>query len=149
VNSALQRARATLSALPAEKRPTDVGADHAELLSRYVDAFERYDMAAFVKLLHADAVQSMPPFAMWLEGATNIVTWMEGPGRNCRGSQLLPTAANGCPAFGQYRPDPEGGYAPWALHMLEISGGRIARINSFLDADHLFPLFGLPARLPD
>ena len=148
VNSALQRARATLSALPAEERPTDVEADHAELLSRYVDAFERYDMTAFVELLHADAVQSMPPFAMWLEGATDIAAWMEGPGCKCRGSKLLPTAANGCPAFGQYRPDPEGGYAPWALQMIEISGGRIARISSFLDADHLFPLFGLPPDLP-
>lgn len=148
VNSALQRARATLSALPVEERPTDVGADNAELLSRYVDAFERYDMTAFVELLHSDAVQSMPPFAMWLEGATDIAAWMEGPGCNCRGSKLLPTAANGCPAFGQYRPDPEGGYAPWALQMIEISGGRIARINSFLDAEHLFPLFGLPAALP-
>jgi RNA polymerase sigma-70 factor, ECF subfamily len=147
VNSALQRARATLAALPPADRATDVSSDHAELLERYLDAFERYDMTTFVRLLHDDAIQSMPPYAMWLHGAHDIAAWMLGPGARCRGSRLLPTMANGCPAFGQYRPDPAGGRAPWALQVLGISDGKIATISSFLDAGHLFPLFGLPEHL--
>ena len=92
-----------------------------------MDAFERYDIERLVTLLHEDAVQSMPPFAMWIQGAANIGRWMVEPGPSgCRGSRLVPTSANGCPAFGQYRPDPAGGYAPWALQVLEISGGKIA-----------------------
>ncbi len=98
VNSALQRARSTLAALPSGERPTEVGADNADLLTRYVDAFERYDIAAFVELLHADAIQCMPPYAMWLRGADDIGAWMLGPGIGCRGSRLLPTAANGRPS---------------------------------------------------
>src|SRR5207245_2881006 len=114
VNSALQRARATLGALPPEARPGPLDEADSELLRRYVDAFERYDIDALVALLHQDAVQSMPPFAMWLRGAANIGAWMVQPGPSgCRGSRLLSTSANGSPAFGQYRPDPAGGYAPW------------------------------------
>jgi len=148
VNSALQRARATLGALTEEERPTEVSADHADLLGRYMDAFERYDMEAFVHLLHDDAIQCMPPFAMWLQGASDIVTWMLGPGASCRGSRLISTVANGCPAFAQYRIDPAGGFAPWALHVLEISGGRVQSISAFLDTERVFPSFGLPAHLP-
>lgn len=148
VNSSLQRARATLAGLQAERPTTNVREDQAPLLARYVDAFERYDIAALLTLLHDDAVQSMPPFAMWLRGAADMGAWMLGPGIDCRGSRLLPTAANGCPAFGQYRVDPQGGHAPWSLHVLEISGGRIAEIHYFLDTERLFPLFDLPAHLP-
>ena len=149
VNSALQRARATLAAVPAGQRSEGVPADHAELLNRYVDAFERYDMSALVGLLHEDALQSMPPFAMWVRGAADIATWMVQPGPSaCRDSRLIPVRANGCPAFGQYKPDPGGGRAPWALQVLEISGDRIARMTMFLDTAALFPAFGLPAHLP-
>jgi RNA polymerase sigma-70 factor (ECF subfamily) len=149
VNSALQRARATLAALPGTARPASVSADQAALLNRYVSAFERYDMSSLVALLHEDAVQSMPPYAMWLQGAQDICDWMVQPGPSgCRGSRLLATTANGCPAFGQYRPGPAGGYAPWALQVLEISGDRIAGLQFFLDAERLFPLFGLPPHLP-
>ncbi|HUI04752.1 MAG TPA: sigma-70 family RNA polymerase sigma factor [Acidimicrobiales bacterium] len=148
VNSALQRARATLAVLPAEARPPDVDADNAALLARYVDAFERYDIDALVALLHEDAVQSMPPFAMWIQGARNIGAWMVQPSPSaCRGSKLVATAANGCPAFGQYRRDPAGGHHPWALQVLEISGGRIAAYHAFLDTERIFPVFGLPAHL--
>ncbi len=149
VNSAVQRARATLASLPPDERPTDVTNDHAELLARYVDAFERYDIGTLIGLLQEDAVQSMPPFAMWLRGAADIGQWMVGPGAGCRGSRLIATAANGCPALGQYRVDPAGGHAPWALHVLEVCGGRVAGIHAFLDAAHLFPLFELPAHLDD
>jgi len=149
VNSALQRARTTLAAVPAESRPANLPADHADLLDRYVDAFERYDMTALVGLLHEDALQSMPPYAMWVQGAQNITTWMVQPGPSaCRGSQLIPVHANGCPAFGQYKPDPKGGHAPWSLQVLEITGDRIARMTMFLDTAALFPSFGLPAHLP-
>jgi RNA polymerase sigma-70 factor, ECF subfamily len=151
VNSALQRARATLRALQSEARPEALDDADAELLKRYVDAFERYDIEQLVTLLREDAVQSMPPFAMWIQGAVNIGRWMVQPGPSaCRGSRLLPASANGCPAFGQYRPDPAGGYAPWALQALEISGGKItgmALFLAFLDPERLFLQFGLPTHL--
>jgi RNA polymerase sigma-70 factor, ECF subfamily len=147
INSALQRARATLAALPEQERPADVNQNHSELLDRYMDAFQRYDMDALVGLLHEDVIQSMPPFAMWIRGADSLATWMLGPGAECRGSRVLPVEANGCPGFGQYRRDPQGGHAPWALHVLEVSGGRVAEVHAFLDTARLFPLFGLPDRL--
>ncbi len=149
VNSALQRARASLASLPEERRVETMDADQAELLARYVDAFERYDVDRLVTLLHEDAIMSMPPFAMWIRRAENIGRWMVEPSPSGgRGSRMLATAANGCPAFGQYRPDPAGGHTPWALQVLEISGDRISAYHAFLDAEALFPQFGLPAHLP-
>ena len=148
VNSALQRARATLATIHANARPLTVDADQRELLARYVDAFERYDVSTLVTLLHDDAIQSMPPYAMWIRGATEIGRWLLGPGLACRGSRLLATSANGCAAFGQYRVDPEGGHKPWALQVIEVSDERISGFHAFLDAEHLFPGFGLPAHLP-
>jgi RNA polymerase sigma-70 factor, ECF subfamily len=147
VNSALQRARATLAALPADERPQEPDADNSELLAQYVDAFERYDMDSLIKLLHEDAVQSMPPFAMWLRGAPNITAWMLGPGKECEGSRLVAVDANGMAGFGQYRVDPAGGHAPWALQVLDIQDGKIVGFHAFLDTATLFPLFGLPAHL--
>ena len=148
VNSALQRARSTLAGLPETARSAPLDTAQGELLDRYVDAFERYDIAGFVGLLHEDAVQTMPPFAMWLQGADDIGAWMLGVGAECRGSRLLRTAANGCPALAQYRAYPAGGHAPWALHVLEVRAGRVAGIHSFLDTARLFPAFGLPGHLP-
>jgi RNA polymerase sigma-70 factor (ECF subfamily) len=151
VNSALQRARATLEAvnLKPTQTPSTVDEVDAELLSRYVQAFEQYDMSALTSLIHEDATQSMPPYDMWLSGRGDIFTWWLGPGIGCRGSRVIPTrAANGSPAFGQYKPSESGsGYDPWALQVLELSGGRIAELTFFLDTDRLFPLFGLPPRL--
>jgi RNA polymerase sigma-70 factor, ECF subfamily len=149
VNSALQRARTTLASLPEQERPGDIRGENTDLLEKYVDAFQRYDMSALVELLHEDAVQSMPPYAIWIEGADNIATWMVQPGPDaCRGSRLIPLTANGSPAFGQYKPDPEGGFTPWALQVIEVTGGRIARMTFFLDTATLFPSFGLPDHLP-
>jgi RNA polymerase sigma-70 factor, ECF subfamily len=149
VNSALQRARSTLAA--SDLAPTDAvepdDETQRELLDRYVDAFERYDMASLTSLLHEDATQSMPPYEMWLEGRDDIFRWWFGPGAGCRGSRLLATSANGRPAFGQYRPSDDGGYDPWALQVVELSNGRIVELTFFLDTAGLFPLFGLPARL--
>jgi RNA polymerase sigma-70 factor (ECF subfamily) len=149
VNSALQRARATLAAMPAERHP-QVDDDDAELLAKYVEAFQSYDISALVALLHEDAHQSMPPFAMWIEGPERIGEWMVQPGPSaCRGSRLVRTAANGRPAFAQYRRDPAGdGYYAWSIQVLEISEGRIASLNLFLDTERIFPTFGLPLRLP-
>ena len=149
VNSALQRARATLET-------SDVGADRApldeadrELLSRYMAAFEAYDIEALTTLIHEDATQSMPPFDLWLSGRDDIFEWWLGPGIGCRGSRVTPTvAANGSPAFGQYKPSESGsGFDPWALQVLEVSDGRIVELTFFLDTDRVFPLFGLPPRL--
>ncbi|MGH8922245.1 MAG: nuclear transport factor 2 family protein, partial [Actinomycetes bacterium] len=148
INSALQRARATLASVHADGRgPEAVDAGQRELLARYVDAFERYDVATLVTLLRDDAVQSMPPYAMWIQGAENIGRWLQGPGYGCKGSRMLTTAANGCAAFGQYRSDGHGGHSPWAIQVIEVSGGRISGFHSFLDTD-LFAAFGLPDRLP-
>jgi RNA polymerase sigma-70 factor (ECF subfamily) len=147
VNSALQRARGTLAAIDV---PTDLhrpmDEEQQSLLSRYVAAFESYDLESLTALLHEDATLSMPPLEMWLRGVDEIRTWLLGHGSVCRGSRLIPTVANGSPAFAQYHPTPDG-FAPWALMVLEISDGRIAGIINFLDTDRIFPLFGLPARL--
>ncbi|WP_336028740.1 sigma-70 family RNA polymerase sigma factor [Geodermatophilus sp. FMUSA9-8] len=150
VNSALQRARATLAAVGGDPEERPLDADHRELLTRYLDAFERYDIDAFVKLLHEDATQHMPPFEMWLGSAADIGTWMLGPGSGCRNSRLMLTEANGSPAVAQWRPTDEGGHVPWALHVLEIEDGRIRHITSFLDLDNdLFARLGLPVAAPE
>jgi RNA polymerase sigma-70 factor (ECF subfamily) len=150
VNSALQRARATLDA-------RDTGADGVpleqvdrELLERYVDAFQQYDMDALTALIREDATQSMPPYDLWLAGREDILTWWFGPGIGCEGSRVIPVgSANGAPAFGQYKPGADGdGYEPWAIQVLRLSpAGGIAEFTFFLDTARLFPLFGLPLRL--
>ena len=146
VNSALQRARATLASARIED--VDTPNVDADLLERYVAAFEAYDIERLTELLREDAIQSMPPFDLWLSGRDDIFTWWLGPGIACKGSRVIPVrAANGSPAFGQYKIDPDGGYAPWALQVLETSGGRIAELTFFLDTERLFPLFGLPQHL--
>jgi RNA polymerase sigma-70 factor (ECF subfamily) len=148
VNSALQRARAALEASDLGRSdPAEPGdQDQQALLARYVDAFERYDMDSLTALLHEDATWNMPPYDLWLHTHEDIVKWCFGPGIGCRGSRLAPVVANGLPAFGQYKPSPDGGLEPWSLQVLEISDGAIAGITFFLDTERLFPLFGLPAR---
>jgi RNA polymerase sigma-70 factor, ECF subfamily len=147
VNSALQRARATIAAT--DTSAADPSETDAELLSRYVDAFERYDIDALTAVIREDAIQSMPPYDLWLCGRADIFTWWFGPGIGCRGSRVIPTiSANGSPAFGQYKPSDSGsGYDPWALQVLEIAGGKIVELTFFLDTKTLFPAFGLPLRL--
>ena len=149
VNSALQRARATLAKVQADDPDdaTPISADDEALLRRYVDAFERYDMDSLTSLLRDDAKWNMPPFELWLRTHEDIVKWCLGPGVACRGSRLIPTSANGSPAFGQYKPGPNGELLPWSLQVLELSEGRISGITFFLDTEHFFPLFGLPERL--
>jgi RNA polymerase sigma-70 factor, ECF subfamily len=151
VNSALQRARATLEAgnVSASDPPPALDEADSELLARYVQAFEAYDIEALTSLIHEDATQSMPPYELWLSGRDDIFKWWFGPGIGCQGSRVIPTlTANGSPAFGQYKPSESGkGYEPWALQVLEVSGGRIAELTFFLATETLFPLFALPARL--
>jgi len=150
VNSALQRARATIAARNgnATAASESLSPDEVQLLDRYVDAFQNYDVDALVSLLREDATLSMPPYTLWLRGPATIREWLLGRGAGCRGSRLVPTQASGAPSFGQYRPAPGGGHAPWALIVLELEGDRIVSWNSFLDTEKLFPLFGLPPRLP-
>jgi RNA polymerase sigma-70 factor (ECF subfamily) len=148
VNSALQRARATLATKDVGESPAQpLDDEQGALLARYVDAFERYDLDSLTALLHKDATWSMPPYELWLRSHLDIRKWCLGPGIACRGSRLIPTVANGSPAFGQYKPSPQGGYEPWSLQVLDISGGRINGIMFFLDTPTFFPLFGLPSRL--
>jgi RNA polymerase sigma-70 factor, ECF subfamily len=151
VNSALQRARATMASRQEDggdgARPLDDAS--RQLLARYVDAFERYDMEALTALLKADVVWNMPPYDLWLNTHEDVVKWCLGPGIGCRGSRLVPTMANGMPAFGQYKPSPDGGREPWSLQVLELSGDRIAGITFFLDTARFFPMFGLPLQLVD
>jgi RNA polymerase sigma-70 factor (ECF subfamily) len=152
VNSALQRARATLAADDvAVEEPAELDADAQALLARYVEAFERYDIDALTALIHEDATQSMPPFDLWLAGRDDIFTWWWGPGIGCKGSRVVPAGtANGSPAFGQYKPSESGeGYEPWALQVVELEQGKIAELTFFLDTETLFPLFGLPLRFPE
>ena len=148
VNSALQRARATLATADTSA-PSELDDEARALLDRYVAAFEAYDIDKLTELLHEDAVQSMPPYSLWLRGRDDIFTWWFGPGIGCKGSKLIPVGnVNGAPAWAQYKPAPEGGYDPWSIMVVEVSGGRIAELTFFLDTKALFPLFRVPQRLP-
>jgi RNA polymerase sigma-70 factor, ECF subfamily len=150
VNSALQRARATLaeeSAAPGDTaKPLDE--EQREFLAKYVKAFEAFDIDGLTELLRADVSLNMPPYQLWLRGIDELRAWWNGAGCGCRGSRLLAVQANGTPAFAQYRPAEDGdGFTPWAIMVLEIRDGQLAGIGSYLDTERLFPLFGVPARL--
>jgi RNA polymerase sigma-70 factor (ECF subfamily) len=151
VNSALQRARATLEAsgVSSDDPAPPMDATRQELLGRYVRAFESYDLSALTSLIKEDARQSMPPYDLWLHGRADILAWWFGPGIGCRGSRLVPTVrANGRVAFGQYKPSISGsGHDPWALMVLELGATQIEEVTFFLDTPTLFPLFGLPPHL--
>jgi RNA polymerase sigma-70 factor, ECF subfamily len=146
VNSALQRARATLAARNPAVVPRDLSPEQEQLLQRYTDAFERYDIEALTQLLHEEATMSMPPYALWLRGRDSIAQWMLTYGIGCRGSRLvrLPSACGGVPAFAQYR---QGGEQPWGIVLLDLDGDRIVRLNYFLDVETVFPRFGVPLQL--
>lgn len=147
LNSALQRARATL-AKRSEEEPPELTEAQQDMLRRYVAAFESYDIDSLTALMRQDATFCMPPYSLWLQGPQEIRTWMLGLGCGCRGSRLMSTAACGWPAFAQYRPKSDGGHKAWALIVLELCGDRISGVNSFLDTENLFPRFDLPLILP-
>jgi len=148
VNSALQRARTTLAErnVTAGTAPHTVDPEQEELLARYVDAFERFDMDSLVALLHEDVTSQMPPFPLWMRGAGEYRKFLSGPGHGCRGSRLARVDANGQPAFAQWRVDPDGGYTAWSLHVLTVEDGAITAQDFFVDPE-LFALFGLPVHL--
>jgi RNA polymerase sigma-70 factor (ECF subfamily) len=147
INSALQRARATLATADTTA-PAELDDETRTLLDRYVAAFEAYDIDRLTELLHEDAIQSMPPISMWLQGRDDLFAWWLGPGIGCKGSKLVPVGlVNGMPGWGQYKPDPDGGREPWALIVPEVSEARIVELTFFLDTERLFPLFGLPDHL--
>ncbi|MCU1498769.1 MAG: polymerase, sigma-24 subunit, subfamily [Acidimicrobiales bacterium] len=152
VNSALQRARATLAGkdiAAGDGGPTaDTGLDAQRdaLLARYVEAFERYDITELVSLIHEDATFTMPPFPLWLEGTEEIGRFYLGQGIGCEGSRLLATSANGCPAFGAYKKVHDGLWEPWAIQVIESSDGAITGLHHFL-YPALFADFGLPPRI--
>lgn len=147
VNSALQRARETMGDIDIDGTAKAVSGEQEELLAKYVDAFERYDVAELVTLLRDDVVLSMPPFALWLEGTDNFAGWFLGEGIVCKGSRLVATTANGGYAFGSYHSDGKGGHIPWAIQIIETDGTRITGHHNFLNTE-LFEYFGLPAYLP-
>jgi RNA polymerase sigma-70 factor (ECF subfamily) len=149
VNSALQRARASLDAKDVRAEATEpLNSEQEALLARYVEAFQLYDIDSLTRLLHEDATQTMPPYTLWLRGRDDILNFWVGPGHRCRGSRLLPTAANGLPAWGQYRPKESGdGYEPWALMVVRLDGDEIVELTFFLETERLFPVFGLPLEL--
>ncbi|CAN5196539.1 hypothetical protein BH23ACT9_BH23ACT9_00240 [soil metagenome] len=149
VNSALQRARATLAKSPTPQLdPIDTAA-HAELLARYVDAFERYDIDQLVTLLRDDVVLSMPPFDMWLVGPQNLAGWFLEQGAACRGSKLLPVTVSGTAGFGSYKAFNPGVWEPWALQVIEVVDGRISGHHNFLCPQDpaVFARYGLPPRI--
>jgi RNA polymerase sigma-70 factor (ECF subfamily) len=148
VNSALQRARATLGDRDLGQ-PVELDADARALLERYIAAFEEYDMEKLTALIREDAIQSMPPYDLWLRGRDDIFTWWFGPGIGCKGSKLVPagTVNGGYPAYGQYKPSPDGGYDPWALMVVDLSAGGVSELTFFLEVGTLFPLVGLPLTL--
>jgi RNA polymerase sigma-70 factor (ECF subfamily) len=127
VNSALQRARTALAALPEHQRPVQVEPENAELLARYVDAFQRYDVKALISLLRADALQTMPTFEMWISGTENIVIWMVQPApMGCAGA-LVPVRANGGSPGRSTSPIPStAGSRPWALQCMRSATARSA-----------------------
>jgi RNA polymerase sigma-70 factor (ECF subfamily) len=146
VNSALQRARATMDARNPAVMPSALSAEQTALVARYVAAFESYDVPALVALLHEEGTLSMPPYDMWLQGRESIATWLSGFGIGCKGSLLIPVqASGGTPAFAQYR---DAGATPWAIVMLELDGAQITGMTSYLDVATLFPRFGLPMQWP-
>jgi RNA polymerase sigma-70 factor (ECF subfamily) len=144
VNSALRRASATmdqadLDAAPAQPRELDL-----ELLGRYVEAFERYDVGALVALLHEDATLTMPPFELWLRGIDDIGRFLAAMQSEGGRDRVVTVAANGCPALAVYRPGHESGeLEAFSIQVLECADGRILAIHAFLDPG-LFAVFGLP-----
>jgi RNA polymerase sigma-70 factor (ECF subfamily) len=143
VNSALQRARATLGSMDVDELDSTIAPEHEALLARYVDAFERYDMTALVALLKDDVIVSMPPHDLWLEGTAELVSWFTGPGAGCAGSKLIAVEANGTAAFGSYKPAGPGRWEPWSIQVIEVQDGKIAGHHNFLYPE-LFAAFGLP-----
>lgn len=146
VNSALQRARATLADVQGERLDPRSDPEQAELLAKYVDAFERYDIEALVSLLRDDVVLSMPPWDLWLEGPDNFAGWFLGQGIVCKDGKLIPVDVNGSPGFANYHKVDDGVWEAWAIQVIEIAGGKIIGHHNFIGSA-LFETFGVPTRI--
>jgi RNA polymerase sigma-70 factor (ECF subfamily) len=154
VHSALLRARTTMKAAQVSRGSMQVDTQReADLLARFVDAWHAADAAGLVALLRDDAVFSMPPMPLWFRGRDASQAFLEhwlfsgaAPGH----FRLLPTRANGCPAFGTYQRDHVGTYRPATLQVLTIENEQITELHDFLvlGDDRLFRLFDLPSALP-
>lgn len=145
VNSTLRRARRALAAANLDAPPIAPAEVDRELLCRYIEAFERYDVGSLVALLREDATLSMPPFDLWLQGSADIGRFLAAMAAEGGRDRVLQVAANGCPALAVYRPAATASeLQAFGIHVLEIAGGRIAAIHAFLDPS-LFPVFGLSA----
>jgi len=145
VNSTLRRARSSLGGIRPNAQPTQPTEADQELLRRYLEAFERYDVDSLVALLHEEAILSMPPFELWLRGVSDIRQFLAAMGAEGGRDRVFEVAANGCPGLAVYRPvGPTGVLKPFGIHVLEIADGRISAIHAFLEPA-LFPLFGLPS----
>ncbi|NUR91401.1 MAG: sigma-70 family RNA polymerase sigma factor [Nonomuraea sp.] len=144
VDSALRRARASLAqAGPVQDDLAEPGEEaRRELLDAYVEAFTRADAEALIRLLRADVELEMPPTATWFTGRAAVVGFLAArvlrPGRWL----LVPTTANGQPAFAEYRHEGDGLYRAHGVQVLTLIGDRVARITAFNDAG-LIPVFGL------
>jgi RNA polymerase sigma-70 factor (TIGR02960 family) len=154
VNSGLQRARAALEGrLPAaarERAPLPRSAAERRLVGRFADAFEAGDVDTVVELLTDDAWLTMPPVPLEYQGRERIARFLSvvPAGGDLRRFRLVPTRANGQPAFGLYLRDPQSPIAHASgMLVLTLEGERIAALTAFHDTA-VFPLFGLPRRLP-
>ena len=151
VNSALQRARATLAKHDDHDQPALLGADDLVVLNRYVDAFERYDIEALAAMMRDDVVLTMPPYPVWLQGRDELSSWFLGQGIGCRGSKLVPTEANGTTAFASYKPDDDetrNRRVPFSIQFLDIANGQITAHHNYLTPER-FAEFNLPDEIHD
>jgi RNA polymerase sigma-70 factor (ECF subfamily) len=150
VNSALQRARATIDQLDLDASGSAaLEGDDQDLLAKYVDYFERYDIDSLVSLIAEDAEFTMPPFDLWLRGTPDIAKWYVGQGSGCEDSRMIATRANGSAAFAQYKPAGPNRWEPWALQVIEVRDGKIRGLHHWIPpfAGQLFEAFGLPPQL--
>jgi RNA polymerase sigma-70 factor (ECF subfamily) len=148
VNSALQRARATLETRRAWPATPALAPDLRPLLARYVAAWERSDLDALVALLHDDVVTSMPPYPVWFRGREAFATFMAsrlGPPGCLR---VVPVASPDDAAFAFYRrADAHSPYQAHSIKVIRIADGLVSELHVFL-TPALFPRFGLPPVLP-
>jgi len=147
VNSALQRAHAQLDGVHADDVTPDLTPEQTAMLDQYVTAFWHKDVDTIVRLLTREAVWEMPPFTSWYRGNENIGVLID---QHCPGGAeampMLPTVANGQPAFGLYMRQPDGAFTPFQLQVLELDGLQVRKCTAFFD-HALFATFGLPTRL--
>ena len=151
VNSALQRARETLSRRYPNGRPPEAlrpSPEQQQLLDRYLQAWEAHDAERLGVLLKEDASVIMPPWLQWYVGRETIRSFFGVQWKTCGGLRLVPTAANGQPAFAVYERGGDGRFAAHSIHVLTLARDAISTMSLFVEP-RLVPAFGLPPVLPD